>query len=1154
MTSIVYSGNTVGFTGVKHKKDSTPNAAVLVEIFSRDNNKVIGTTHTNEYGEYFIEVLRAEAIGVVEVRFYGSGYPNKFLPDGDWETVEIVDPTPPSSAMSLALETTSLVVYATDDGTPIEPLSGITLTAKTQNFTPTTFTWTSDPPISTFDAVTSNTNSLSLNDFLTNDIIKVSVKEDSQNLTDTTSIVKLKYGSDAVTMLLTNESHTVPVDGTTEDYSGAYTYVRLYKGTSLISGSYTYNTPFTDGGSISWTLDSSTNKVTVSSLTAQGSFVDISVTYNSNIYVKRFSLSKAAQGITGPGLTYRGAYKDASGVSYDDNEYKRDVVLYNNEYYICIYDGTGGTWNPAHWHKINNWESIATGLFLAEDVIVGRTLTLGTQDGGVHYGIIKSTGVSDSVTGDGYYLSPIDTLGTTKGLFRVGSVTGTELNQGLYWDGVNLIIHAHNFIVNSDGTGLLANWNFNNNEISKDSTYISSTNKFWNETSWIKHNIYICDEYDIVNEWNPIHNVSFITDSNGDTAAKFNSSVSDDAYGTSPTISTRASAGHPVTIDFSVEYFSDFTTGKFYVLDPNDSNKVLIDYHFNKETASNTHDFLKFSYTTEVTQITLYIHVNATNPIISNDEIVLIYNILVTSWDSFIELSNKGLHLFNAPNKQIKFGLNEVEFIGINLTGANLIGSNITGGLIKTKDSGERVVLNGALSSLEFYDENENKVNLKAYYFGGKTFLNTDGNGLFVYNDSFIGPDALQLRGTYGYNSNTFLNNFDITNLAVKGDYGSFVLRWYDEDINNSSNHNYNVSLYCKNSNFLKLTAGLEIDGVITSSGGGAVPPGGSTNQILAKNSNTDYDYSWISSAGGTLITYDSTLNDSTTMPEDVGGITAGTSVGTLRGNSLSVMWDDLLFPTVHAYIETNAAVTLTGISGQTVEVGTTINPNLTATLNRGKINNGDGSYAGLLVGILSKVEYFNNTTLVFTDSTPINTTSTKDFSPYEVPFGTTAWHVDAYYNAGTTTYTDNKGNSETITSIENAKASGHVTGHTANIYGRYYRWHYLGDENSSPTTSVAIRSLNTNVFLSSTNTGSWTVSIPKNTQEFSFYIPDTDPDKTIKVIDTGNLNNDLTSTFVKNSVYIKDAASSNVNYYKYTIFLGSSGYPDDTDFDITVS
>ena len=160
-----------------------------------------------------------------------------------------------------------------------------------------------------------------------------------------------------------------------------------------------------------------------------------------------------------------------------------------------------------------------------------------------------------------------------------------------------------------------------------------------------------------------------------------------------------------------------------------------------------------------------------------------------------------------------------------------------------------------------------------------------------------------------------------------------------------------------------------------------------------------------IDSSGGGI--YDTTLDPSLAMPEDVGGIPAGTTVNDLKGDTLISMWDNLLFPTTYP--------TLTGPSGSFAmnptttlyEVGDTATLTFTSTLNRGSINpqyNADSAFRS------GPPNYYN-----FSGTGLIDVASSAN--PYIHPAidvsiiqGNQSWSVQISYDEGVQPF-DNKGN-----------------------------------------------------------------------------------------------------------------------------------------------
>jgi len=196
-----------------------------------------------------------------------------------------------------------LFTVAKAPSTAITP-SSITLTATLQNISGTV-SWT----------VTSGTYSGSLPNGLTQTIspgsmttsvvtFVASTTSDSVVYTDTITLAKVQDGSDALTMLLTNEAHTVPADtsGNVTSYAGASTVAKVFRGAADVTtsegwtisvSSYTgCNAPLVSGQTVS--LDSS------HALTADVATITIQAAKSGSSTLSRlFSVTKAKTGATG---------------------------------------------------------------------------------------------------------------------------------------------------------------------------------------------------------------------------------------------------------------------------------------------------------------------------------------------------------------------------------------------------------------------------------------------------------------------------------------------------------------------------------------------------------------------------------------------------------------------------------------------------------------------------------------------------------------------------------------------------------------------------------------------------------------------------------------------------------------------------------------
>lgn len=104
------------------------------------------------------------------------------------------------------------------------------------------------------------------------DKVEVNMYEDGTLVaTDIITIYGIRNAGDAVTVILSNEAHTVPADssGTVTSYSGSGTTIRVFEGVTEL----TYDGVGTSNGT--WTLSSSATGITVGSVTDSGSFATV---------------------------------------------------------------------------------------------------------------------------------------------------------------------------------------------------------------------------------------------------------------------------------------------------------------------------------------------------------------------------------------------------------------------------------------------------------------------------------------------------------------------------------------------------------------------------------------------------------------------------------------------------------------------------------------------------------------------------------------------------------------------------------------------------------------------------------------------------------------------------------------------------------------
>ncbi len=138
----------------------------------------------------------------------------------------------------------------------------------------------------------------------------------TSTLTDTISIYRLDSGTDAITVILSNESHTLPANssGTVQvsDYNTANTTVKVFKGTSEITNtctisassttvSGTINTSnYTNNGTAVSVVNQASVTVSVTSMGADSGTVSIGITIPgiAGTITKIFTLAKSRSGVS----------------------------------------------------------------------------------------------------------------------------------------------------------------------------------------------------------------------------------------------------------------------------------------------------------------------------------------------------------------------------------------------------------------------------------------------------------------------------------------------------------------------------------------------------------------------------------------------------------------------------------------------------------------------------------------------------------------------------------------------------------------------------------------------------------------------------------------------------------------------------------------
>jgi len=321
----------------------------------------------------------------------------------------------PISAKLLRLEASSQVFIEAQNGT-LSP-DWIELTSNKQNISATT-NWTTSPSVTLYDAssggsvaTTGNTVFLRKADFGVNTLVEITATADS--ITDTVTIARVQEGTDALTIFLTNESHTLPASsaGVVSDYNGSGTNIFIYEGAIQLD----YDGAGTAAGK--FTVSTAVSNITAGSITDGGNYAIVgnhsnmtanlaSVTYtltgkklngDSFSIAKVQSLTKSiagaagATGAAGAGVVYRGRW--TVGRTYTKTSTRVDVVQgADGAYYLAKsthtagagQDPTGGagiTGTPAtYWESFGaTFSSVATDVLFAQDVYANRTVNVGSS-------------------------------------------------------------------------------------------------------------------------------------------------------------------------------------------------------------------------------------------------------------------------------------------------------------------------------------------------------------------------------------------------------------------------------------------------------------------------------------------------------------------------------------------------------------------------------------------------------------------------------------------------------------------------------------------------------------------------------------------------------------------------------------------------------
>lgn len=341
--------------------------------------------------------------------------------------------TTAASAQSMALSVTGYAFIFADAAASTSTSPDLTFTANLQNLTGTaSFTATAYNAANTsLGAITlggtGNVRTLTAAQFTNNGTWAtqyVKVVATLGTLTDTTTVYRGNSGTNAITMLLTNEDATVPANsaGTVSSWANATTAVKVYQGVEDVTGLWTFTATVSNAGGTfnAVALPVSTGftgigapALVVNSLSAVSGSVTVTAARTGYASMsKTFTISKNLQGATGSASTVPGptgsrgtivtkittAWTDTAGYNQiyaiasaagmtPTYPIKGDIVSYTGGAKECSVAGNPGTWVDVAAYI--NGSMILTGTLGADKISAG-TITAAVSINSTGY--IKSDG------------------------------------------------------------------------------------------------------------------------------------------------------------------------------------------------------------------------------------------------------------------------------------------------------------------------------------------------------------------------------------------------------------------------------------------------------------------------------------------------------------------------------------------------------------------------------------------------------------------------------------------------------------------------------------------------------------------------------------------------------------------------------------------
>jgi hypothetical protein len=279
-------------------------------------------------------------------------------------------------------------------------------------------------------------------------------------------------------------------------------------------------------------------------------------------------------------------------------------------------------------------------------------------------------------------------------------------------------------------------------------------------------------------------------------------------------------------------------------------------------------------------------------------------------------------------------------------------------------------------------------------------------------------------------------------------------------------------------------------------------------------------------------IIFNSILDSSVASTEDIGGIPAGTTVGDITGDTFSSLFSNMLFPTVSAYISDASNLSIGGFNNGSLEVGSNYSFIASMSYDIGIIKNGDGSVAGSVTGDALTFNLANPDAVNYTNNSVSSNTDAHTTAIYAMILGSNVWAFSGTNGAGTTTYTNNKGVAEVVSSIEAAKADTVPTNRTLSKAG-YYPLFY-GMSTNDTTSAGSGLYLNSDLTKNIASTGNRSVSL-NGTNEYVYFSYPSSSGALSSIIDGNGF--DVTNSFTLYTVNLTSSGQDTEWTEQYNIY-----------------